>query len=187
MRWLGLVALVGVVLPVASALLGLYDRVQHWGKLVHALDGFCATLLFGVLLFAWRDAERVDLADELAALISMCAGVLFGVMWEIVEFVIDWAGNADLQKSNTDTMTDLLWNDVGVAIAAVLAARVYCRGLSEQQRQDLGSLATWLVAGPSRLLDRHGLLITVVAALVIAAAVTAVWFSGRPVPGFAIP
>jgi hypothetical protein len=185
--WLGLVLLVGIGLPVVSALLGLYDRVQHWGKLVHALDAMCATLLFGVLLFAWRDLERVDLADELAALMSMCAGVLFGVMWEIVEFVIDWMASADLQKSNSDTMTDLLWNDVGTAIAAVLAARLYCHWLGPRQRQEVGGLARWLVSGPSRLLDRHGFLMTLVAGVLIAAAVALVWFSGRPVPGLAIP
>jgi hypothetical protein len=184
---IGLVLLVGVGLPVVSAALGLYDRVQHWGKLVHALDALCATLLFGVLLFAWRDVERVDLADELATLMAMCAGIFFGVIWEIVEFVIDWVGNADLQKSNSDTMTDLLWNDVAAAIAAVLAAHLYCRWLSPRQRQDIGGLATWLVAGPSRLLDRHGFLMTFVAAAAIAAAVVVVWFSGRPVPGLAIP
>src|SRR5207302_7208929 len=133
--WLGLVLLVGVALPLASTFLGLYDRVQHWGKLVHAVDAVCATLLFGVLLLAWRDVEGVDLADELAALTSMCAGIFFGVVWELVEFVIDWTLNSDLQKSNSDTMTDLLWNDVGAAFAAVLAARLYCHWLSARQRQ----------------------------------------------------
>ena len=184
---LGLVLVVGVALPVASTALGLYDRVQHWGKLVHALDAACATLLFGVLLFAWRDVERIGLADELATLMAMCAGVFFGVIWEIVEFVIDWVGNADLQKSNSDTMTDFLWNDLGTAVAAVLAARLYCRWLSQREREGLGGLAVWLVSGPSRLLDRHGFLMTLVAAVAIAGAVTVVWFSGRPVPGFAIP
>ena len=185
--WLALVVLVGVALPLASTLLGLYDRVQHWGKLVHAVDAACATLLFGVLLLAWRDLEGVDLADELAALLSMFAGIFFGVMWELVEFLIDWARNSDLQKSNSDTMTDLLWNDVGAAIAAVLATRLYCHWLSARQRQDLGGLVTWLVGGPSRVLDRHGFLMTFVAAVVISAVVLVVWFSGRPVPGFAIP
>src|SRR5919201_2757128 len=145
---IGLVLLVGVGLPVASTALGLYDRVQHWGKLVHALDAACATLLFGVLLFAWRDLERVDLADELAALMAMCAGVFFGVIWEIVEFVIDWVGNADLQKSNSDTMTDFLWSDLGAAVAAVVAARLYCRRLGRREREGLGGLAVWLVSGP---------------------------------------
>jgi hypothetical protein len=183
----GLVLVVGVALPVASTALGLYDRVQHWGKLVHALDTACATLLFGLLLFAWRDVEQIGLADELATVMAMCAGVFFGVIWEIVEFVIDWVGNADLQKSNSDTMTDFLWSDLGAAVAAVVAARLYCRRLGRREREGLGGLAVWLVSGPSRLLDRHGFLITLVAAVAIAGAVTVVWFSGRPVPGFAIP
>jgi hypothetical protein len=108
-------------------------------------------------------------------------------MWELVEFLIDWARNSDLQKSNSDTMTDLLWNDLGAAIAAALAARMYCHWLTPRECQDVGGLARWLVAGPSRVLDRHGFLMTFVAAVVIAAVVVVVWFSGRPVPGFAIP
>jgi len=180
------VVFVAVVLPLASSLLGLYDRIEHWGKFVHAVDGLCATLLFGVLLLAWRHVEGVDLADELAGLMAVCAGIYFGVMWEIVEFVIDWVSYSDLQKSNSDTMTDLLWNDVGAAIAAVLATHMYCHWLTLRQRQDLSRVATWLVGGPSRLLDRHGFLMTLVAAVLMAAAVAAVWFSGRPLPGLAI-
>ena len=46
-----------------------------------------------------------------------------------------------------------------------------------------GGVAAWLVAGPSRVLDRHGFLVSIVVALVVAAAVAALWFAGRPVPG----
>src|SRR5436309_9454559 len=104
--------LVGVALPVGSSTFGLYDHILHWGKLVHAVDGFCATVIFSMLLFAWRDATAVALPDELGSLLSIFAGIFFGVMWEIVEFIRDWVAYSDLQKSNTDTMTDLLGNDV---------------------------------------------------------------------------
>ena len=176
-----------VALPLGSAAFGLYDRLLHWGKLVHGVDAFLVTLLFGLLLVAWRDAQRVDLSDELAALTSMCTGVFFGVTWEIVEFVFDWLTYSDLQKSNTDTMTDFLWSDLGAAIAAVLAVRACCHWLSPRQRSELGGTASYLAHGASRLLDRHGFLMTFVAAVVIAAAVTALWYSGRPVPGVQIP
>ena len=104
-------------------------------------------------------------------------------MWEIVEFVLDWLRDADLQKSNSDTMTDLLWNDVGTVIGALVAARLYCHWLRPNDHSDLGQTAAWLVDGPSRVLDRHGFLVSIVVTLLVAAAVAGLWFAGRPVPG----
>jgi vacuolar-type H+-ATPase subunit I/STV1 len=183
-----LVALaIGVALPAASTAFGLYDHVQHWGKLVHATDGFCATLIFGLLFVAWCDHAHVDLSIELAALLTMFFGVLFGVVWEIVEFIVDWVAYADLQKSNTDTMTDFLCNDVAVVLAALLAMRLYGHWLGVADRKSLGARAEWLVDGPSRVLDRHGLALTAIAFGLIAAAILTLWFAGRPVPGIPIP
>src|SRR5438067_756631 len=98
--WLAALFAVGVALPVVSSVLGLFDRVQHWGKVVHGVDAFVATLLFALLLLGWRDAEAIAVSDELSAVMAMCAGVFFGVIWEIVEFVFDWVTYSDLQKSN---------------------------------------------------------------------------------------
>jgi hypothetical protein len=184
---LAIVLAVAIALPLASTAFGLYDRIEHWGKLVHAIDGACATFIFGMLLFGWRDRTRTDLTDELATLLTILAGILFGVIWEIIEFVFDWVAYSDLQKSNTDTMTDFLWNDLMTIAAALLAMRVYCHVASADDRPRLGDVAEWLVDGPSRVLDRHGLALAVIGGALIAATVAALWFSGRPVPGLPIP
>jgi hypothetical protein len=156
-------------------------------SLVPALFGACATAMFAVLFLAWRDLTRTDFTDELAALLAMCVGILFGLLWEIVEFVVDWVAYSDLQTSNTDTMTDLLWNDVACVLAALLVGRLYARLTDERDRKQLGAIAEWLVDGPSRLLNRHGLTLTILTAGCIAAAIAALWFAGRPVPGLSIP
>jgi hypothetical protein len=178
---------VGVLLPLASTLLGLYDHVTNWGKLVHAVDGACATSIFGLLLLGWRDRARTDLTDELATLTAMFGGVLFGVLWEIVEFVRDWVAYSDLEKSNTDTMTDFLCNDVAVVIAALLAMQAYCNLATTRDRAALGQFAEGLVARPSRVLDRHGLALALIGAGLISATLLVLWFVGRPVPGLPIP
>jgi hypothetical protein len=153
---------------------------------VHGVEGFLVALGVGLLVMAWRDCEAVDLADQLAVLLAICTGMVFGVIWELVEFAIDWVNYSDLQKSNTDTMTDFLWSDLGAVIAALITARMYCHVMTSQQRHELGRVAVWLVDGPSRFLDRHGLLATIVVAVGMGVFVAALWFSGRPVPGFPI-
>jgi hypothetical protein len=178
---------VGVATPLLSTVFGLYNRVENWGKLVHGIDGACATAIFGLLFLGWRDVAELDFPDELSALMLMFVGILFGVLWEIVEFVRDWVAYSDLQKSNTDTMTDFLWNDVACGLAALLVVHVYTRAIGPGGRQELGGVAEWLVDGPSRLLDRHGLTLAVVTACCIAAAVASLWFAGRPLPGLSIP
>jgi len=184
--WLaGLVAL-ALTIPIVSTALGLYDHIVHWGKLVHGLEGCLVGLLVAVLLFGWRDFEAIDLSDQLAALLTMFSGMFFGVMWKIVEFVLDWVRYSDLQKSNSDTMTDFLWNDLGVVIATLLGLRLYCHALNAGQRREIGQTARWLVDGPSRVLDRHGYLVTILVAALVAAACGMLWFAGRPLPGLAI-
>jgi hypothetical protein len=184
---LALLLIIGLALPAISSATGLYDHVQHWGKGVHAVDGFIATLIFGLLLLGWRAQASVELVDELAALLTMFFGILFGILWEIVEFLRDWVAYSDLQKSNTDTMTDFLCNDVAVVLAALVALRVYCHVLVPADRQRLGVTAEWLVDGPSRVLDRHGFALLTLAVGVIAVSVLLLWFAGRPVPGIPIP
>lgn len=174
------------LLPLLSWLTGMYGRVTHWGKAVHVVEGFVFAFLIGLLVLAWRDRERIDVSDELAGLVAMCAGILFGVGWKVVEFVQDWVAYADVEKSNSDTMTDFLWNDCGVVIGAVVAVSVYCRVLRGRERERIASVARWLVHGPSRVLDRHGVLATVLVAVVAAAAVVAVWFASRPLPGVGV-
>ena len=183
----GVLLVVGIALPLLSTAAGLYDHVTNWGKLVHAVDGAIAALVFGLLFLAWRDRTHVDITDELSGLLAMFFGIFFGVMWEVVEFIRDWVAYSDLQKSNTDTMTDFLWNDVAAVLAALLVVRLYCHVTSLRDRKALGETAEWLVDGPSRLLDRHGLTLAVITGCCLAAAVAALWFAGRPVPGLSIP
>jgi hypothetical protein len=148
--------------------------------------GVVLGLTVGLLLIAWRDRERVDLSDELAVLMTIFTGMVAGVVWKIAEFVVDWVRYSDIQKSNRETMIDFLAVDVGVVVGAVLSARVYCNQLRPEQRRALGDTAAWLFGGPSRFLERHGILAAVVFSVLAGYAVAGRWFAGRPVPGFPI-
>ncbi len=184
--WLGGLAVLAVALPIGSSLLGAFERVVHWGKLVHGVDGFLVAVLTGLAVLGWRNRTAIDLTDQLAVLLTMFSTILFNVMWEIITFVQDWVRYSDLQKSDSDTMTNLVWGDVGAVVGALLAARLYCHTLSAGQRSEIGGVAAWLLDGPSRVLERHGLLVSIVVALLAAAAIAVLWFAGRPLPGFAL-
>ena len=141
-------------------------------------------MLVGLLVLGWRDRARIDVVEQLAALLAIFVGMLFGVAWELVEFVLDWVRDSNLQPSNTSTLVDMLWNDVGAVVGGAVAGRVYCHVLSARQRARLGELAAWLFDGPSWVLDRHGFLITIIVSLLAVIGVATLWFVGRPVPGF---
>jgi hypothetical protein len=142
------------------------------------------SVLIGLLVLGWRDRTAIDLGDQQATLLSILAGIQLGVVWKLVEFVLDWVWNTDLQKSNTETVVDLMWNDVGAVVGAVLSARLYCHLAKASQRAQLGAVATWLVSGPSRGLDRHGVLVTMVLTAIASLTVAGLWLAGRPLPGF---
>jgi hypothetical protein len=152
-------------------------------QVVHAVTGFGVSLVIGFLVLGWRDHNRVDVGDQLAALMSILAGIQFGVLWKLVEFVVDWVQYTDIQRSNSETMADLLWNDAGAVVGAVLATRLYCHVVTPARREELGRAASWLLNGPSRVLDRHGFLVTIVVVGAATLTVAGLWFAGRPMPG----
>jgi hypothetical protein len=175
---------VGLVLGLGSAVLGLSDRIPHWGKLLHAVAAGCFALVFGLLLLGFRDAERIDLSAHLAGMATILVGMTFGSVWEIVEFSLDWVLHTDLQTSNPETMLDLLFGVVGGVTGGLVALRTYHRGLGDRQRKELGTLADWLWAPAARLLDERGGMVAMLALLALLALIGALWVAGgRYVPG----
>jgi hypothetical protein len=175
-----------VALPAASDALGMYERVTYWGKLVHGLEGGLLAGIAALLLVGYADRAELGLSRQLAALAAVCVGITAGVVWEFVEFVIDWVTSGDLQKSNTDTMTDLLWSNLAALGGAVLAVRVYHHVWDDASRAAVGGLAECLFAPIGHFLNRHGKLAFLLMVLVIAASIAGLWFTGRPVPGLPI-
>ncbi len=174
---------VAVLVPLLSSLLNLYERVWFWGKVVHAVDVFALTWLFGLLLLAYRDCYDLEIPTPLVALASIMFGISVGVAWELAAFLIDWVVKSDLQKSNTDTMTDFLCMDLAAVVASLLAVHLWTHGLRDRERRPLGELAAWLTHGPGTLLDRHPRLVALVVALLILAYIATLWFVDRAVPG----
>jgi hypothetical protein len=181
-RTVGLPVVIGVALIAVSDALDLYDRIVDWGKFLHGAEGFIAAAVGGLLLLGYRDRERFGIHTHVLAFATICIGITFGAFWEFLEFLIDLTFNTDLQKSNTDTMTDLLWNDLAAVAATLLVFRAYRHFLSSEEQRELGEFAGNIFAPIGRLLDRHGKLLTALAALLIALYLAALWFTERPLP-----
>jgi hypothetical protein len=163
----------GTALQFGSESLKLFELLTYWDKIVHPTLVALTSWLTVWLLLSFSDEFQKRLPVHLVAAIGLLLGMGLGAAWEFVELMSDWFGAADLQKSNADTMTDLISNDSGAFVATLLSLRLYRVWLSDRQRSEAGRLALWLASGPARGLDRHGGLIGALLAVGLAATIGA--------------
>jgi hypothetical protein len=161
--------------------------LTYWDKLVHPAEIFLATGVVTFLLLGYGELHHLesDVPDSMEAAAAMLFGMTLGATWELVEFAFDWFGNANLQKSNADTMTDILTNNAGAIFGTLLAFWLYRHKADQHQRATFGRIAHWLTERLGRLLERHGVLVGAVVALLFAATIAAGWLIDRgplPVP-----
>ena len=111
--------------------LGFYESIPWYDSIAHALS---ATIVAGTGYAAVkavdRNSDRTNLPAELQFAFILVFVMAFGVFWEIVEFTLGLAsqllgGEAVLaQYGLDDTVTDLLFNQVGgIVVAGWDAAR----------------------------------------------------------------
>jgi hypothetical protein len=182
-RALELTFVLAMFLQFGSESLKLFELFTYWDKIIHPTEIFLATGVATYLLLGYRKRHELDIPDGLAALGAMLFGMALGSSWELVEFALDWFGNANLQKSNADTLTDILTNDAGAIFGALLAFWWYRHRTSEQAKEQCGAIADWLTGRLSRLVTDHGFLVGVVVALAIGGLIFAGWLMDRaPVP-----
>jgi hypothetical protein len=182
-RNLELTFVFAMFLQYTSESLKLFELLTYWVKIVHPTEIFLATGVATFLLLGYRECHELDIPDGLAAFGSMLFGMALGASWELVEFSLDWFGNANLQKSNADTMTDILTNDAGAIFGALFAFWLFRHHTSQRAREQSGEIADWLTGRLSQLLGRHGKLVGVIVALIFAAIIFAGWYIDRgPIP-----
>ena len=175
--------LIAIVLQFGSESLKLFELFTYWDKIVHPLEIFLASGIATYLLLGYRHYHQLKIPDGLAAAGAMMFGMSLGAFWELVEFAMDWFGNAYLQKSNADTMTDILLNDAGAVFGTLLAFWLYRHWATDHEKQEFGEIAEWSTNWLANLLDRHGKAVGIAFGLVVAGIVFAGWFIDRyPLP-----
>jgi hypothetical protein len=168
-----------IFLQYVSESFKLFEIMSYWDKIVHPGEIFLAGALATYLLLGYRELHELEIPDGLAAAGAMMFGMALGAFWELVEFGLDWFGNANLQKSNADTLTDILANDAGAIFGPLLAFWLYRHVTTQQQRRGFGEIAEWLTGRLARMFEEHGVRIGVIVGLAIAAIVVAGWLMDR--------
>ena len=105
-----------------------YHRFWWWDLLLHSLSAFLIGLIGFLLVHTFLRTRRIQAAPFYVALVSFGFAVTLGTLWEVFEYLMDWGFGFNMQKSGLDdTMTDLMVDIAGAALAAWLGYR-YVKG-----------------------------------------------------------
>lgn len=175
----------GMALQFISESTKLFELFTYWDKVVHPTLVALTGMIAAWFLLGYRDAFGKRVPVHLAGAFGMLLAMAVGAFWEFVEFASDWFGDANLQKSNADTMTDIISNDIGAFVATLFGLWLYTHVFSENQRRELGLIARWLAHGPRLLLQRHGRAIGAVACAAFAGVLFLAQWIDRDEPALA--
>lgn len=102
---------------------GFYDNLPGWDHLTHAMSAsLIAALGFIVVVTIDKYAETIYLPRAFLALFIVMLTMAVGVIWELMEFIVDLATGSHLQYSLDDTMRDLLFDTIGGLLVASAGA-----------------------------------------------------------------
>ena len=98
-----------------------YERIWWWDLALHGISALTIGLIGFLGIYVFYMTHRIQVAAGWIASITFAIAVSLGTIWEIFEFLMDWYFGFNMQKSGLiDTMTDLLINAVGAAVAAAI-------------------------------------------------------------------
>lgn len=98
-----------------------YENIWWWDLALHGLSALTFGVIGFLAIYVFYMTRRINIAAGWIASISFALAVSVGTLWEIFEFLMDHYFAFTMQKSGLiDTMTDLIINAVGAAIAAVI-------------------------------------------------------------------
>jgi hypothetical protein len=106
----------------AGLYLNLYRRSKIYDRYLHGFGSFS----FALLLYLTVSKVTVPGGSVVFRVIFVATlGIAAGVVFEIVEFVHDSRNTTDMQRGLKDTDFDLVFDVIGSAAAAIMAAFVY--------------------------------------------------------------
>jgi len=98
-----------------------YEKIWWWDLALHGISALTVGIIGFLSIYVFYMTRRIRVAAGWIATITFALAVSVGTIWEIFEFAMDWYFGFNMQKSGlTDTMTDLIINGAGAAIAAAI-------------------------------------------------------------------
>ncbi len=98
-----------------------YEKIWWWDLALHGLSALTIGIIGFLGIYVFYMTNRIRIDAGWIATITFALAVSVGTIWEIFEFLMDWFFEMNMQKSGlVDTMTDLLINTTGAAIAALI-------------------------------------------------------------------
>jgi hypothetical protein len=105
-----------------------YNRLWWWDLVLHGTSAMGFGILGFLLILMLFEGDRYAAPPWALGVLSFCVAMTVGVIWEVFEYAVDQTFGLDMQKSGLDdTMSDLIVNAIGAALAA-LAGVAYLRG-----------------------------------------------------------
>jgi hypothetical protein len=107
-----------------------YTRFWWWDLVLHGTSAMGFGILGFLLVFMLFRGDRYAAPPWALGLLSFCVAMTVGALWEVFEFGMDQGFGFNMQKSGlVDTMSDLIVNAIGAALAG-LAGAAYLMGRS---------------------------------------------------------
>jgi hypothetical protein len=108
----------------------LYNQPGPYDEIAHFFTMFAITLAFGFLLY--RELMESFYNHRVMFVLTIASlGIALGTLWEIIEWLADFAVEKQIVEGLFDTITDLILDSVGALLAALL--NLY--GLNELRAQ----------------------------------------------------
>ena len=87
----------------AAEILGEIDRyyflIPGWDTMLHTINGFlCAAIGFSTIDLLNQKSDHIKLTPIYVALVAFCFSMTIGVLWEFIEFFLDYNMMFDCQK-----------------------------------------------------------------------------------------
>lgn len=105
-----------------------YNLLWWWDLAMHAGSAMGFGILGFLLIFMLFEGDRFAAPPWALGLLSFCAAMTVGTLWEAFEYAMDQLFGLNMQKTGLDdTMGDMIVNAIGAALAA-LAGTGYLKG-----------------------------------------------------------
>ena len=128
-----------IIMCICHFILGeMYDffkNIRWWDSMLHTFSGMMVAILgFSIVNSINQENKDMNIPPIIIALFAICFSVTVGVLWEIVEFLIDFISSSNMQrfkdnytgepfvgrKALLDTMKDLILDTLGACIISII-------------------------------------------------------------------